>query len=364
MTFQPRRLFAGAAIALLLTASMPGCSKPLDPNSNIPAPLQPLVLVIAAVGIGIGITALHHHNERHAGGTPRPPLTPAVFVGPVGNQPFDLATDPSVPGSVGILGSNFGGAYNFTEEGSSPTNAGTYLLPSGYKPGAVTIDGLGNDWFDDASGKVVECAPPTSTVRTCSPTLTFNDGLGVGGVRSLAADTTHIFIADDNRSGMVSWAAFLLGGGSRVNGSYSYAGAGTYSKDAAAAVPSAAVGTYIVFHQDGTSWTISLPGPASKNPSTFNPVPGGNVAFDGSSLFYGLLGSPTSGSYQIGRWVGPSSTFGANPGRLAARIVIAYNGQTSGQAAPFLPPVSSLRTDGSFIYMLDSNGNLVLFSSF
>jgi hypothetical protein len=362
-----RRCLGAVAIALIVMASVPGCSKPLDPNSSVPADLQPLVLIIAAVGVGIGLTALHHHNENHSSSTPTPTLATPSFVGSVGNQPFDLAIDPSVAGSVGILGSNGGaGMYGFTEEGSSATNAGSYTLPAGYQPVALTIDGVGNDWFDDSGGNVDECGPATSTPRTCAPILTFKDPLGTGGVRAMTADSTHVFIAHDNRSGTVNWAAYFLDGSNRVTGSYQYTGLGLYAKNAAAAVAAAAVGTYIVFHQDGTSWTIPLPGPASQNTSTFTPIPlgVGNIAFDGSSLFYGLLGSPTSAAYEIGRWVGPSTSFGSNPGTLAAKITIAFNGQTSTRAASFKLPVSALATDGSYIYMLDASGKLVLFSAF
>jgi hypothetical protein len=362
-----RRCLGAIAIALVVTASVPGCSQPIDPNSSVPAALQPLVLIIAAVGVGIGITALDHHNQNHSSSAPTPALATPSFVGSVGNQPFDLAIDLSVPGSVGILGSNGGaGMYGFTEEGSSATNAGSYTLPAGYQPVVVTVDGVGNDWFDDSGGNVDECAPPTSTPRTCVPTLAFKDGLGSGGVRAMTADSTHIFIAYDNRSGTVNWAAYFLDGTNRVTGSYQYTGLGIYTKNAAVAEPAAVVGTYIIFHQDGTSWTVPLPGPASKNTSTFTPVPlgAGNVAFDGSSLFYGLLGSLTSGAYEIGRWVGPATAFGNNPGTLAAKITIGFNGQTSTRGAAFRLPVSALATDGSYIYMLDSSGNLVLFSAF
>ncbi len=358
---------AAAAIALLLVSGFSGCSKPLDPNSNVPAYDQPLVLLLAAIGLGIGITALHHHNENHSGSSGTPTLTTPSFVGSLTNQPFDLALDLSVAGSVGALGTSGGGGnYGFTETGSSSTNAGSYTLPTGYHPVAVAIDGVGDDWFDDSAGNIDKCPPPTSTSGACTPLLTFSDALGSGGFRALVADSTHVFIAADNRSGTVKWAAFALDGTGGLNGSYTYSGNGIYSQDAAVAVSGTSAATYEVFHQDGTSWTIPLPGPASKNTFTFSPLPlaAANVAFDGASLFYGALGSATSGSYQIGRWVGPNNSLEKPPGALVSRITIAYNGQTSPRGAAFVVPVRALHTDGSFIYMLDARGKLVLFAAF
>lgn len=362
-----RQRIAAAAIALLVVSSFPGCSKPIDPNSSIPAADQPLVFLLAVIGLGVGITALHHHNENHSGGSVTPALTTPSFVSSLANQPFDLSLDPSVAESVGALGTNGGGGnYGFTETGSSSTNAGSYTLPAGYHPVAVTIDGVGDDWFDDSAGNIDKCSPPTSTPGACTPLLTLSDGLGSGGIRALVADSTHVFIASDNRGGTVRWAAFALDGTGGLNGSYTYSGSGIYAQDAAVAVSGASVATYVVFHQNGSSWTIPLPGPATKNTFTFNPLPlaAANVAFDGSSLFYGALGSATSGSYQFGRWVGPNNSLAKNPGALVSRITIAYNGQTSPNGAPFAVPVHALHTDGSFIYMLDAHGKLVLFAAF
>lgn len=361
------RRFAAVAIALLVVSSLPSCSKPIDPNSSIPATYQPLVFLLAAVGIGIGLTALHHHGENHSNGPVNPGLRTPSFVGAVGNQPFDLAIDTSVAGSVGVLGKNGGGgSYGFAETGSSSTNSGSYRLPVGYHPVAVGIDGIGDDWFVDSAGNVEKCPPPTSTVTTCAPLLTLSDGLGSGGVRALVADSTHVFIADDNRAGSVNWAAFALDGSGRLSGSYIYTGAGIYSQDAAATVAGAEAATYIVFHQNGNSWIVPLPGPAAKNSFSFSPQPlaAANVAFDGSTLFFGTLGSTTSGSYQIGRWAGANNGVGQTPGSLVSVITIAFNGQTSPNGPPFAVPVKALRTDGAFIYMLDSSGNLVLFGVF
>lgn len=361
-----RQRICAFGLALLVISSAAGCTKPIDPDSSVPAELQPVVFLVAAVGIGFGIAALDHKNSNNSSGTTTN-LTKATFVGSVGNTPFDLATDPSVSGSVGALGSNGGaGMYGFTEIGSSSTNAGSFTLIAGYHPFGVAIDGSGNDWFDDNAGNVESCAPPTSTPRTCTPLVSFNDGLGTGGVRAIAADTTHVFIVDDNENKTVNWAAFALDGTGKLIGSYTYTGTSIYAHDAVSAASAAAIATYLAFHQDGTSWTIPLPGPAQLNTFTFNPAPlsSANVAYDGTTLFYGTVGSPTTGSYQIARYAAPGNTTGQNPGSIAARITIGNNGQTSPSAQAFALPVHALRTDGFSLYMLDAHGKLVVFNAF
>lgn len=367
MKSKTARCIAAALLACLVAASTPSCSKPIDPGSNVPAVYQPLVFILAAVGVGVGIAALTHHNNNHSGGGPvTPTLTTPAFVGALTNQPFDLALDPSVAGSVGALGRSFGaGRYGFVESGSSSTNAGSYGLPSGYQPVGVAIDVSGNDWFVNSAGTVDKCPPPTTSITNCAPSLTFNDALGTG-TRSIAADSTHVFITKDNGSGMVTWAAFALDGTGRISGSYTYTGLSTYNQDAAVSVSSAISATYEVFHKDGTSWTIPLPGPATKNSFTFGPVPlaNGNVAYDGSALYYGLLGAASSGKYSIGRYAGLNAPTNQTPGALLSQSAIAFNGQSSLNAAPFFVPVTSIHTDDFFIYMLDSRGNLVLFTAF
>lgn len=366
MNPRSRQRIAAIALVLLVVSSTLGCTKPIDPNSSVPAALQPIVFLIAAAGIGIGIAALDHHHSNSTSGT-APNITKPTFVGTIGNSPFDLGTDPSVPGSVGVLGTNGGpNMYGFTELGSSATNAGSYTLTAGYHPIGVAIDGAGNDWFDDGAGNVQSCAPPTSTPLTCSPVVSFNDGLGTGGVRAIAADSTHVFIVDDNGNKTVNWAAFGLDGTGRLSGSYNYTGMGIFAADATEAATGTVVATYLVFHQDGTSWTIPLPGPAALSTFTFKPVPlaSANVGYDGTDLYFGVLGSPTTGSYQLGRYAAPGNTTGQNPGAIAAKITIAFNGQTSPNAAAFALPVHSLHTDGLTLYMLDAHGRLVLFNAF
>jgi hypothetical protein len=354
-------------LALLILSSFAGCSKPMDPNSSVPAEWQPVVFLAAAVGIGFGIAALDHKNSSSNSGGGTPALTTPTFVGSVGNTPFDLAVDPSVPGSVGAVGSNGGpNMYGFTELGSSSTNAGSYTLTAGYHPIGVAIDGSGDDWFVDNAGNVQSCAPPTSTPHTCTPIVSFNDGLGTGGIRALAADAAHVFIIDDNENKTVAWAAFALDGTGKINATYSYTGSPTYPHDAAAAASGTVVATYLTFHQDGTSWTIPLPGPAQLNAFTFSPpaLSSGNIAYDGSTLFYGTAGSPTSGDYQIVRYAAPGNTSGQKPGSIAARITIGYNGATSPNAQAFALPVHAIKTDGGSLYMLDAHGKLVLFNAF
>jgi hypothetical protein len=369
MKVRMRGHIAAAVIAALVASSLPGCSKPIDPNSSIPPIYQPLVFVLAAVGVGIALTALHHHNEKHSGGGPPPGLAGPFVVTALGNQPFDMALDPSQPGGVGALGRvGGGGNYGFLELGSSAANNGSYQLPSGYQPRAVAIDGSGNDWFVNDAGTVIKCSPPVASVTNCTPLLNFSDGLASSGVRSIAAESTHVFIALDNQAGTVFWVAFALDGSGRLSGSYSYSpGLGTYSKDAVVAA-SGTVATYTIFHRDGNSYALALPGPATKNSFTFSPVPlgTGNIANNGatSGPFYGFLGSATSGNYEIGNWVGPGNSFSATPGTLHSTITIAFNGQTSPNAAPYVVPLTSAHTDGFSIFTLDSSGNLVVFTAF
>jgi hypothetical protein len=360
-----RRALALCLACLLALSQAPGCSKPLDPQSSIPAAYQPLVFLLGAVGLGFGIAALTRHNGGHSPGPPVSLVSP-VFVGSIGVQSFDLALDPSVPGAVGALNANHGPPYTYSEVSSSTTNAGSYTLPAGYQPQAVAVDGTGADWFVDVGGKLVKCPPPAPAISTCVPLVSMQDGLGTGGIRAIAADSLHVFVARDDQVSTVSWAAFALDGSSPVRGSYSYSGAGLYARDAAVSVAAATVSTYVLFHKDGSSWTLPLPGPATRNPFVFTPAPSvaGNVASDGSTLFYGLLGTPSLGSYQIARYAGGNPAGGQQPGSLVSRITIAFNGQTSPGGPPFAVPVSSLHTDGTYIYMLDANGNLVLFTAF
>lgn len=359
-----RRRVATITIALLAASSFAGCSKPIDPNSSIPAVYQPLVLVAAAVGVGILLTS--HDHKSSSGGNPPPPLTAPVFVGALGNQPFDLSLDLSTAGfgGVGALGkAGGGGRYGFLEVESPGPHNGSYALPTSYTPIAVAIDGDGNDWFVDSTGLVDKCPAPVSSVTTCTPLLSFSDGLGSSGVRTIAADTARVFIADD-LSGTVNWAAYALDGTGKTTGAYTYTGLGIYNADAAVATLGAAA-IYTIFHKDGTSWKVALP-TSSKNPYTFTPVPlaGQNMASDGLGNNYGFLGSPAS-SYQMGHYVSPGNAAAA-PGSLVSTITIAFNGQTglSPSGLGFTPPVRSAHFDGTFTLMLDSSGNLVVFNAF
>ncbi len=363
-----QRSLAAMLIGALLCGSVPGCSKPMDPQSDIPAEYQPIVFAAAAVGIGIYIASKNHKsNSSSGGGGTTQTLTAPFFVGPLGNQPFDIALDLSTAGSggVGALGRNGGGGnYGFVEIGSSTgADNGAYALPVGYKPSAVAIDGSGNDWFVNSTGLVKKCPAAVAGVTTCSPLLSFSDGLPTSGIRSIAADSVYVFIAQDNLAGTVSFVAFNLAGGGRVSGSYTYSGLSMYNADAAVATIGS-VGLYTIFHKDGTSWKISLP-TSSKNPYTFTPTPlaSQNMASDGLGNNYGFLGAPTSGSYQIGHYVSTGNSVAA-PGTLVSTITVAFNGQTSPNAAPFVPPLSSAKTDDVYIFFLDSSGNLVLFSVF
>jgi hypothetical protein len=361
---QLRRRIAIVMIALLAASGLAGCTKPLDPNSDIPAVYQPLVFVVAAVGVGIILTA-HNHNSAKGGSAP-PPVTAPLFVGALGNQPFDLSLDLSTNGfgGVGALGkAGGGGRFGFIEIGSPGPDNGSYALPTGYKPIAVAIDGNGDDWFVDSTGLVDKCPAAVSGVTTCTPVLSFSDGLGSSGVRTIAADSARVFIADD-LSGTVSWVAYALDGTGKTTGSYTYSGLGIYSADAAVATLGAAA-IYTIFHKDGTSWKVALP-TSSKNPYTFTPVPlaSQNMASDGLGNNYGFIGSATT-TYQMGHYVSTGNAAAA-PGTLVSTITIAFNGQTglSPSGLAFTPPVRSAHYNGTFIFMLDSSGNLVQFAAF
>jgi len=369
MTARLQARIAAVIIACFVASTFAGCSKPIDSQSSVPAIYQPLVFVAVAVGVGILIASHSHKNKNGGGGggPPPPNLTAPVFVGPFSGPtnyfPTDITIDFSSAGAGGIgsVGTSAGGNYSFAEIGSSGPDNGSYTLPSAYKPTAVAIDGNGNDWFTDAAGLVKRCPPPALGVTTCVPALSFSDGLPAAGTRTVAADSGRFFIAEDNLSGTVTWAAYALDGTGRVTGSYNYSpGLGMYSADASMAILSS-TGLYTIFHKDGTSWRIAIPN-SSRNAWTFTPVPlpNGNVATDGAGNNYGLLGSPAAGSYQIGHYASPGNSNGS-PGALVSAITIAFNGATNGNA--FRPPVSSLHTDGSFVFMLDANGNLVLFSA-
>jgi hypothetical protein len=363
----PHRTCAAILLSATIVAFMlAGCSKPIDPQSSVPAVYQPLVFAAAAVGIGIFITSRNHKNNQSSGGGATPVPAAPTFVGtfPALVRPLDIALDFSTAGSggVGAVGTTASG-YGYSEFGSPGSNNGFYGLPTGYKPVAVAIDGNGNDWFVNSSGLVDQCTPPTSTPRTCVPAVTVVDGLGTAGTRTIAADSARVFIAQDNQSGTVSWAAFALDGTGKTTGSYTYSGSSTYATDAAQ-VTIGAIGIYNIFHKNGSSWKVAIP-TSSLNPYTFSPapVPGANMASDGLGNNYGTLGSPTTGNYLLGHYVSPGNSSAA-PGTLFSTLLIAYNGQSNTTVTPFFPPVTSLHTDDTFVFMLDARGQLVLFTVF
>jgi len=355
-------LFSAVVMAMLLA----GCSKPIDPQSSVPAVYQPLVFVAAAVGVGIWIASENHKHIQPSGGSATPMPAVPTFVGtfPALVRPVDISLDFSTAGSggVGAVGTTASG-FGYSEIGSPGANNGFYALPASYRPIAVAIDGDGNDWFVNSSGLVNQCPPATSTPKTCSPAVTFVDGLGTAGTRTIAADSARVFIAQDNQSGTVSWAAYALNGTGKTTGSYTYSGASMYTADAAQ-FTIGAIGVYTIFHKSGASFKVAIP-TSSQNPYNFSPapLPGANMASDGLGNNYGTLGSPTSGSYLLGHYVSPGNSAAA-PGSLLSQLLIADNGQSNTTVTPFFPPVTSLHTDDTFVFMLDSRGQLVLFTVF
>ncbi|MBV8460364.1 MAG: hypothetical protein JO009_05700 [Candidatus Eremiobacteraeota bacterium] len=364
---QRRSCVAILLSAIIMATLVAGCSKPIDPQSSVPAVYQPLVFVAAAIGVGILITSNNHkNNNQNNGGSPTPAPAAPTFVGtfPALGRPIDISLDFSTAGSggVGALGT-MGSGFGYSEIGSPGANNGFYALPAAYRPIAVAIDGNGNDWFVNSSGLVDQCLAATSTPKTCTPAVTFVDGLGTAGTRTIAADSARVFIAQDNQAGTVSWAAFALDGTGKTTGSYTYSGTSMYTTDAAQSTIGA-IGIYTIFHKNGASFKVAIP-TSSQNPYNFSPapLPGANMASDGLGNNYGTLGSPTSGSYLLGHYVSPGNSSGA-PGTLLSQLLIASNGQTNNTVNPFFPPVTSLHTDDTYVFMLDSRGQLVLFTVF
>lgn len=368
-----KRRFAHCVALLLiistLSLSLASCSQPIDTGSKVPAQSQPFVALLALVGLGIGLTALHHHNERGSGGPgPGPSITAPSSIQGLGIGAFDIAFDPSVPGAVGALGSAAGGGrYGFEEVGAG-ASSGSYTLPAAYQPKGLAIDANGADWFVDSLGTVKKCAAPAPSVTTCTPLLSFSDGLPAGGVRSIAADNLHVFIAQDDTHGTVTWAAFVLAGGGRTSNAYTYptTNRGLYNNDAVQTIAGLSL-TFVfeLFHADGASWTVAGLSPATKNPFILAPAPGANVATADGVNFFGMLGSTTSGGYQIGHWVGANNGVGATPGSLRATLQIAFNGQVNTDRGFYALPLQSLHVDpisGQTLFALDSAGNLVTFS--
>lgn len=365
------RLLAVLVIVAIMAPSLTACSQPIDNGSTVPAQSQPFVALLALIGLGIGLTAWHHHNENHGGGGPPPvSVTAPQSVQSLGIGAFDMTLDLSAGGTggAGAIGNQgAGGTYTFLETDSIGSDNGSYTLPLGYHPRAVAIDAAANDWFVDGVGNVDKCAAPASSVTACTPLLTFSDGLPTAGNRSIAADNTHVFIAEDNNAGTVSWAAFGLDGTGRIAGSYVYTGGlGMATQDAVSTTTgSAAISQFTIVHRDGSSWVITLGTSTTKNSFTLTPAPNSNAnvaTFDGVN-FYGLLGSPTTGSYQIGQWVGTGNTKGLTPGMLVnPPLTIASNGQVNTDAGVYSLPLNSVRSlDGSLVYTLDANGRLVIF---
>jgi hypothetical protein len=364
------KCLAALVIAAVLCLSLSSCSQPIDPGSKIPAQSQPLVALLALIGLGIGLTALHHHNEEHGGGGAPPAIAAPVSVQGLGIGAIDIALDPGQAGATGALGTQGGsGRYIFSEVNSSGANNGSYTLPSGYQPHALAIDASGGDWFVDSFGALKKCGPPVSGVTSCTPSVAISDGLPASGVRNIAADNTHVFIAQDNNAGTVSFAAFALDGTSPQTGSYNYgAGKGTYNTDAVQTTTAgSSISQFTILHKDGASWVVSLGNPATKNPFVLTPPPvaSANVATFDAINFYGFLGSPSTGAYAIGHYVGAGNTLGLTPGSLVApTLTIALNGQINPNRGIYRLPLTSLHTDGALLYSLDPSGNLVIFNIF
>jgi hypothetical protein len=378
------RRFVAIALALsLLSASLGGCSQPIDTGSSVPAQSQPFVALLALVGLGIGLTAWHHHNEHHSSGGGGPTIFGAQFLVPPfisGFAPVDLAVDPAniAVGAIELPTAG-GGTGKFTEiqnQSGGGVPFGTETLQLGYVPTSVAIDPSGVTWFVNASGLVEECDILTSTTTTCNSSLgPFNDGLGAGS-RSIAADGNFVFVILDAGGGKVKWwVESLTSSPPTATGTYtSNSTAAIFPGDAVKSTPSGGFSDFTVYHQDGTSdnvtFTVSgstLTLNAQPNMS-FNPVPAvapSNFGVDLNSkdAFYAFSGSPT-GSYDLTKYESTSVVGLGNP--TATSELIRFNGQEGNASAIFTPPLTSVHFDTAegTVWALDHAGNIVAFAQF
>ncbi len=375
------RRFIAVALALsLLTSTVAGCSQPIDTGSSVPAQSQPIVALLALVGLGIGLTAWHHHNEEHHGGGSTPTIFGAQFsVAPfiAGFKPVDLAAD-QLNGTLGALElATAGGAAKFTEvfdNGTGLSAFATYPLPTGYAPGAVTMDTNGVTWFVDAAGHVQGCDPMTSTTTTCVSAGTFIDGLGAGS-RSIAADVDLIVVVTDAGSGKVNWWAQQ---GTTATGHGTYASPTStspiYANDTVKLV-STSPSVFTVYHQDGSSEAISfsvsgsaltintqanfvLAPPSLAGPSSQESETSGKIAV------FGFTGVP-SGSYRLSKY--ETSTVTGLGQATATSQLIAFNGQVGNPGGGlFAPPLIAPTFDlaQTSVWAIDSQGRIVNFAPF
>ncbi|MBC5825651.1 MAG: hypothetical protein GIW99_01160 [Candidatus Eremiobacteraeota bacterium] len=354
------RSIAAIVVAAILALNLSGCSQPVDPSSPVPAQSQPLAALLGIIGVGIVLTALHHHNEHLNHGTGGVPLqSPGIVRLPNAARSVDLAVDPTT-GTAGVLQAKNGATPARYLQVSAGAATGGYDLPSGYAPTAVAIDALLNGWFVDAAGNVENCPAPVSGTPTCVPPAAFSDGLGASGARDIAVDVAFVFVATDNGAGTVSWAAFSLGGGSPLRGSYKYGGKPLYAADAVTQNDTGTgISAFVLFHQDGASYQIQFPSSVTKQAFTLAPPPSsapGNVA---NQAFFGLIGS-TAGLYQIAKYVNSGTASGPLPPQTI--INIADNGQTPGNS--FALPLRSLHADAGSVSALDASGNLIQYALF
>jgi hypothetical protein len=366
-----RRTLALAVIAITLCVNVGGCSTPVDTGSSIPAQSQPIYTVLALLGLGIAITAFHHHSESHPGGSQKVPQTPisVIPLRTTNASPIDLTLDPLQAGQFGALLAGTAGAATVFDLGdtSSGTVTPEYTLPSGYKPTALAIDGgtAHEEWFVNPSGIVDGCAiGPTTCVPSPAP---FSDTLAVGGTRYVAADSQHVFIARDDGSTTITWAAFDFAANLVGNGSYTYTagvGKGLYPKDAVVA-NGTSISQFLFFHQDGTSHEVQLTSPpATGLGPTMTPVPTniGNATIAGVDIF-AYTGSPTSGLYSIARY----DAGGTDPlaFTIMAQTLVAFNGVPNPPIGnPFTVPLTNVHADGAGVYGLDPAGRVVTFNVF
>lgn len=359
-----RRFLVCLLIASVLAASG-GCSQPVDTGSPVPAQQQPIVALLALAGLAIGIVAFihHEHAKESPGPSPSPGIVgPKLFVPitPAGSGADMNLADTSAAVIIGILQST-SPSEKYQQvtipSGGSPQMA-SCVLPSTYTPTALAIDQTGAIWFDDENGNVKRFAPIATTGGSCSSTFSVGDSLGVTGTRSMDADATNVYVAVDNGTGKVSFVQISISSGTGPSNSTTASAVLDPRDGITATTFLTGVPMFTGFRTDGSSFVVQN-NTATANSFVLDPVPNSNpaVSADASNneLFFGTIGSTTSGLYQIAKYT--------SGGLQTSALSIASNGVTADSR--FAVPLSSLRADRSRnTYGLDLNGNLVEFAAF
>ena len=340
-----------------------GCSQPIDQGSEAPPESQALLAIIGIAALVVGYVAFRHHNiaRESSGGGGGPSATAPANVITLTNKGKDLTAN--VSGTVGVLESS-GTSFRFEEVLTSGLGF-SYTLPSGFAPTAVAIDANGDEWFVDNTGLVKTCKAPSGITGTCTPisgiTLS-SDGLP-GGPRSITADNSF-FVTSVYAGGKTQLKAFSIATGVQADAqSYAF-GRPLYSADAVSPVAGScgtSICQYLFFHQNGAEFLATVGLPPAQQHGTLSPAPLSAPGV-GASSFFGLIGSPTSGLYQIAQYTPGTVTISPT-----TRLTIANNGVANFLNGAFTLPLARLHVDTSNdSFALDSSTatKVVIFSSF